>query len=135
MQHATGTMNTRLLGTLCIAGSAIALADGVRLVMLGREMPGAGLQQLDSATDVASIVGALAGLCGLLGLMALRTTGTNPIFRLLGYLPAISYIAAVVAGLGLLTGMVTSDATIRLWSSSRCWTICSPRQRGSSSPF
>jgi hypothetical protein len=109
MQNDTGLMNSRLLGTLCIAGSLIAMADGIRLVMLGRQLP-PGLQQLDSATAVATVIGALAGLCGLFGLMALRATGTNPIFRLLGYLPALSYIAAVVAGLGLLTGLLTSDA-------------------------
>jgi hypothetical protein len=55
-------------------------------------------QPLDSATEVATIVGALAGLCGLLGLLALHATGNNPIFRLLSYLPAISYVAAVIGG-------------------------------------
>ena len=109
MQKDTGTTNPRLLGTLCIVGSVIALADGIRLVMLGRQL-GPGLQQLDSATAAATIIGALAGLCGLLGLMALRATGNNPIFRLLGYLPAISYVAAIVGGLGLLTGFLTSDS-------------------------
>jgi hypothetical protein len=110
MQHDTGTKNTRLLGTLCIVGSLIALADGVRLVMIGRQMPSAGLQQLDGATDVATIIGALAGLCGLLGLLALHATGNNPIFRLLGYLPAISYSAAVIGSLGQLAGVFTGDA-------------------------
>jgi hypothetical protein len=114
----TATMNTRLLGTLCIAGSVVGLADAVRLVMLGRPLA-SGLQQLDSATDVATAVGALGGLCGLLGLMALRATGNNPIFRLLGYLPAISYLAAVVGSMGLLFGVLTNDSdnpvTVLIW--------------------
>ena len=103
-------MNPRLLGTLCLAGGLIALADGIRLVALGRQMPASGLQQLDSATDIATTIGALAGLCGVLGLLALRATGTNPVFRLLTCLPALSYIAAMIGSIGLLLGVLSSDS-------------------------
>jgi hypothetical protein len=103
------TMNTRLLGTLCIAGSLIAMADGVRRVMLGKPLT-PGIQVLDNITAAALVVAAVAGLCGLLALIALRATGNNPIFRLLTYLPAVSYLATIAAGLGLLTGVLTSDS-------------------------
>jgi hypothetical protein len=93
---------------VCIAGSLVGLADAVRLVLLGRPLT-SGLLQLDSATDVATAVGALGGLCGVLGLMALRATGNNPIFRLLGYLPGVAYVAALIGSLGLLVGVLTSS--------------------------
>lgn len=102
-------MNARLFGALCIVGSVIGMLDSMRLVMLGRPLT-EGLQALDTMTLIATVVAALGGLCGLLGFIALRATGDNPIFRILTYLPAVSYLAAIVAGLGLLTGLLTNDS-------------------------
>ena len=102
-------MNTRLLGTWCIIGSAIGVADGVRLVMLGEQLT-PGIRTLDAITATTTVVAAIGGLCGLLGFIALRATGNNPIFRVLTYLPGVSYLATLLAGLGLLTGLLTSDA-------------------------
>jgi hypothetical protein len=102
-------MNARLLGTLCIIGSIIGVANSLRLVMLGQPLTD-GIQTLDTLTAMTMVVGAIAGLCGLLGFIALRATGNNPIFRLLTYLPGISYLAAIVGGLGLLTGLLTSSS-------------------------
>ena len=101
--------NARSLGTLCIIGSLIGIADGVRLVILGRQLT-PGIQTLDTMTAMTTVVAAIGGLCGLLGLIALRATGNHPIYRFLTYLPAISYLAAIIAGLGLLTGLLTSDS-------------------------
>ena len=108
MEHDT-RVSPRLLGTLCIAGALIGLADGIRLVALGRQL-GPGLQALDTATQVATLVAALGGLCGVFGLIALRATGSNPVFRLLGYLPVISFVATLIAGLAMLAGVIKSDA-------------------------
>ena len=83
--------------------------DGIRLVALGRQLS-PGLQQLDTATQVATLLAALGGLCGVFGLMALRATGSNPVFRLLGYLPVVSFAATLIAGLAMLSGILTSDA-------------------------
>ena len=101
--------NARSLGTLCIIGSLIGIADGVRLVILGRQLT-PGIQTLDTMTAMTTVLAAIGGLCGLLGLIALRATSNNPIYRFLTYLPAVSYLAAIIAGLGLLTGLLTSDS-------------------------
>jgi hypothetical protein len=77
--------------------------------MLGRQLT-PGIQALDTMTAMTVVMAALGGLCGLLGLIALRATGNHPIYRFLTYLPAISYLAAIIAGLGLLTGLLTSDS-------------------------
>jgi hypothetical protein len=103
------TRNARWLGTFCIIGSAIGVADSVRRVVLGQPLT-VGIQSLDAATAMVLGIAAIGGLCGLLGLIALRVTGNHSIFRLLTYLPGISYVAALLASLGLLTGALTSDA-------------------------
>ena len=76
---------------------------------MGRQLS-PGLQQLDTATQLATLLAALGGLCGVFGFMALGATGSNPVFRLLGYLPAISFAAIVVGGLAMLSGILESDA-------------------------
>jgi hypothetical protein len=108
-QKETNIMNTRLLGTLCIIGSLIGMADATRNLLMGQQMVD-GLRQLDAISSIAMVLAAIGGLCGVLGLVALRATGSNPVFRLLTYLPGISYVAMMFAGLGLFTGLLKTDA-------------------------
>ncbi len=102
-------MNTRLLGTLCVIGSLIGLADSVRSVMNGEPLA-QGLRFPDTITSISNVLGAIGALCGLLGFIALRGTGTKPIFRLLTYLPGVSYVASIILGLAVLTGLLPLDA-------------------------
>jgi hypothetical protein len=101
--------NTRLLGTLCIVGALVGMADGLRKVILGTPLT-PGLQTLDTFSMAAIALTAAGGVCGVLGLVALRATGSRPLFRFLTYLPAVSYTAGVVSGLGMLSGVLTNDA-------------------------
>ena len=94
-------MNTRLLGWLCIIGSLIAIADGLRLVISGHQDI-AGVRELDTLQYITQIVWALGTLCGLIALIRLKLVGTNPIFNILSYVPTVGYIALVI---GLFLGM------------------------------
>ena len=97
-------MNTRLLGSLCIIGSLIAIADGVRNVIIGHQSV-AGVRHFDTISSTADIVWMLGVLCAVLGLIALKATGTNPIFRFLTYVPAAGAVVQIVAFLLQLTGV------------------------------
>src|SRR5690349_15131127 len=98
------TMNTRLLGALCIAGSLVGVADGVRRVAIGATHEGMYLT-LDTLMYLGETVWLAGTLCGLLGLIALRATGTNPIFRVLSWLPVVGTAAEIVGGLLGLAGV------------------------------
>lgn len=102
-------MNARTLGTIGIVGGLVGMAEGLRQVMLGTQLA-PGLRDLDTITSAAYVIAAVGGICALMGFLALRGTGTKPIFRLLTYLPAVSYIAAVIMGLATAVGVLTSDA-------------------------
>ena len=98
-------MNTRLLGALCIVGSLVGVADGVRQVLIGATHEGA-FRDPDALNYLLSMVIWLGGtLCGMLGLIALRATGANPIFRVLSWLPVVGLAAEVVGGLLGLAGL------------------------------
>ena len=106
-------MNTRLLGRLCIIGSLIAVADGIRLVLTGhQDVPG--FRHLDTIQFLTQIVWSVGGLCAVLGLITLKATGTNPVFRFMSYLPAVGYIAMIVGLLLGLAGLPTANNPIGL---------------------
>jgi hypothetical protein len=97
-------MNTRLLGALCIIGSLVGVADGVRRVLIGATHEGYYLT-LDRLMYLGETIWLAGILCGLLGLIALKVTGTNPIFRLLSWLPVVGIAFEIAGGLLGLTGV------------------------------
>jgi len=104
-------MNTRLLGILCIVGSAIGVADGVRRVAIGATHEGTFLT-LDTLMYLGEVFWLTGMFCGFLGLIALRATGANPIFRLLSWLPVV---ALAIQVLGALIGAVSGAQPAELW--------------------
>jgi hypothetical protein len=94
-------MNARLLGMLCIIGSLVGIAEGVRMVLIGTTHEGT-FRDPDTLNYLAQMIWLSGSLCAMLGLIALRATGANPIFRLLSYLPVAGYAVGVIgAALGL----------------------------------
>jgi hypothetical protein len=98
-------MNSRVLGWLCVVGSTIGMADGVRLIATGHlDIPG--------FRDVGGTLSAIAGmfwvmgiLCVCLGLIALRATGDRPIFRWLSWLPVVGSAASILGYVLYLAGV------------------------------
>jgi hypothetical protein len=86
------TMNTRVLGTLCLIANAIWVLDSVRWLFRGF-----GFDRLDTAVG---IIAAIGGICGILGLIALKATGALPLIRLLSYLPILGFLFFIAAMLG-----------------------------------
>ncbi len=100
-----------MLGRLCIIGSLIAVADGIRLVLTGhQDVPG--FRHLDTIQFLTQLAWAVGALCAVLGLIALKATGTNPIFRFLSYVPVVGYIASIIGLLLGLTGVPTANNPI-----------------------
>ena len=99
-------MNTRLFAIICVIGSFVAIADGLRLVGTGHQDI-SGYRHLDTIQYITQIVWCIGILCGLIGLIRLGATGNKPIFRYLAYLPVLGYVIAIIAlflGLGGLEG-------------------------------
>jgi hypothetical protein len=82
-------MNTRLLGTLCVFGSALSILDGIRWAIFK-------LETNDTISLLMGIVLDLGVICGLLGLLALKATGTNRIFQALTLLPLIGSLGDLI---------------------------------------
>jgi hypothetical protein len=93
-------MTPRQLGILGIVAGTVGLLNGIRLILIGQPLT-PGILTLDTMTEATTAVGAIGGLSALLGFMALRGTGSKPLFRLLGYLPGISYVAMLIAATGM----------------------------------
>ncbi len=94
-------MNTRLLGTLCMIGSAVWMLDGVRQAALG-------LHEFDKLSNTANLVWAIGGFCGILGLVTAKATGTNPIFRVLTFLPAVGFLMLITGASLRLMGVIVN---------------------------
>jgi hypothetical protein len=82
-------MNTRLLGTFCILGSALSVLDGIRWATFK-------LETNDPISLLVGIVLDLGVICGLWGLFALKATGTNRIFQALTFLPIIGSLGDMI---------------------------------------
>jgi hypothetical protein len=102
-------MSARTLGLLGLGAAAVGLLNGIRLVVVGQPLT-PGILTLDAITEVTTAVGAAGGLSALLGFMALGGTGHKPIFRLLGYLPGISYTAILIAATGMVLNVIDINA-------------------------
>lgn len=97
-------MNTRLLGAMSVFGSLVAVAEGARMTLIGTTHEGT-FRDPDTLNYLAQFAWLGGSLCAMLGLLALRTTGTNPIFRLLSWLPVVGYASGVVGALLGLAGV------------------------------
>lgn len=97
-------MNTRLLGALCIVGSLVGVADGIRQVAIGTTHEGT-FRNVDTLNYLQMVFWLGGTTCAFLGLIALRATGTNPIFRLLAWLPVAAGMLQVVGAVLGLAGL------------------------------
>ena len=95
-------MNTRLLGTICIIGSAFQVVDGVRWAALK-------LTTTDPLSLFLGIALDLGGLCGLIALLVLQATGTNRIFQLLTYLPILGFLGDMINNIAQLAKLSGPD--------------------------
>lgn len=102
-------MNPRLLGVICIIGSLVAFADGVRKIVIGTTHEGPFTDPDALSYLLSTFIWYISILCGMLGLIALRATGANPIFRLLSWLPVVGSAGAAVGGLVGLAGVPVSE--------------------------
>ena len=101
-------MDIRLLGKLCIVFSGIAIVDGIRLVLIGHEDT-VGFRDLDTLQYITQTFWIIGIICGLIGLISLKATGSNPIFRMLSYLPILGWTIAIVGLLLDLAGLPKTD--------------------------
>jgi len=97
-------MNTRLLGVLCIVGSAVGALDGVRTIVLG----GSVSDPFDTISLVAGIVWAIGTIAGLLGLIRLNVIGSNALVRALGFIPIIGFGLQILANILQIVGVLTT---------------------------
>ena len=79
----------RLGGTLCIVGGAVLLLLGLRFLVEGGAVE-------DGLTGLMVGIWALGGICGVLGMIALEATGTNPIVRIVSYLPVVAFLVVLL---------------------------------------
>lgn len=104
-------MSIRLLGSLCIIASLIAMADGARLVATGhQDIPG--VRDLDTIQFITQIVWAIGTLCALIAVVRLKVVGANPIFSALSYLPLVGYLGSITGLFLGLAGLPTANNPI-----------------------
>jgi len=101
-------MNTRLLGTLCIAAALIALGDGFRDTGLDSSAAPFG----DRFTALAYALWGIGGICGIAGLIKLDALGTKAPARAMGFLPMIGFAAFVLAGGLVAAGLLALDDAV-----------------------
>jgi hypothetical protein len=102
-------MNTRLLGTLCIIGSAFQVVDGVRWAALK-------LTANDPLSLFMGIALDFGALCGLSALLALKATGTNRIFQVLTYLPILGLLGDMINNIAQLAKLSGPDTIFSMTS-------------------
>lgn len=98
-------MNTRLLGTLCMLGGAVAVMDSIRWGVLGLSGP-------DTLTGIGFIVWAIGSIAGLLGLIALNVVGASPVTRALALMPVLGFALLAATSLLQLAGFIGADHPI-----------------------
>lgn len=96
-------MNTRFLGTLCIAGTLAILIDGFRLTALG-------LENLDRVSSLAYMLWSIGGICAIVGLIKLNALGSNTVMRALAFLPIIGFVIFILMDGFKASGMLTQDS-------------------------
>lgn len=98
-------MNTRLLGSLCIAGSLIAAAGALFFQF----------QFLDTDPPLGKVVGFLWGIgaiAGLIGLILSNGVGSNPAVRAVASLPIIALTLNTVGNIALIAGLLSPDSVL-----------------------
>ena len=102
---ATASGNNRLLGTVCMLGSAVAVMDSLRWGVLG-------LSDSDTLTGIVFIVWAIGSIAGLLGLIALNVVGASPVTRALAMLPVLGFALLAATSVLQLAGLIGADNPI-----------------------
>jgi hypothetical protein len=96
-------MNTRFLGLVTIASSAILILDSFRHVLLGRE------EVFDTVGLLTSSLWCIGGIAALVGMVQLNALGKNTVVRALAFVPILGFGLLVVANIIQLAGMVTTE--------------------------
>lgn len=96
-------MKVRAYALLSIVFTLIGMVDNVRLVLTGH-LDTPGFRTFDNITAFFSMISAVGVLFLLLALIELKATGTNPIFRVLTYLPVAGAIVLIIGYLMMLAG-------------------------------
>jgi hypothetical protein len=110
-------MNTRLLGTLCIAGALAVIVDGFRFSGLMASETGFG----DRFTALAYLLFGIGGICGIASLIKLNALGTKATARAMGFLPMIGF-AGFILGDGLrAAGLATVESPIIMAFAGIAW--------------
>jgi hypothetical protein len=107
MRNEMSWINSRLLGTLCVVGSAICMANAVRLVVTGHlDIPG--FRDLGGNLSIgAGLLWVLGLMCAYLGLIALRASGDRLLFRWLAWLPVVGSAASALGYVLVVAGVPT----------------------------
>ena len=93
-------MDNRILGAICIIGSALAV--------LGTLLLRARFDEPDSI--LVGIIWLAGALAGLLGLIQSNGVGRNPVLRAVAFLPILSIVLVIAWGIADVTGLVPSDS-------------------------
>lgn len=89
-------MNNRILGLICIIGSALAVL-GTLLLRVRFDQP---------ESIMVGIIWAVGVLSGLLGLIQSDGVGRNPVVRAIAFLPIISIALVIAWGIADVTSLV-----------------------------
>lgn len=99
-------MSTRLLGTICIVGSVIALLDAFRQASQGTN-------SFDTINLIAGIIFGIGGIAGLVGMIRLNAVGSNTVVRALTFIPIIGIVLLILANILQLAGVfATANNTL-----------------------
>jgi hypothetical protein len=82
-------MKIRLLGILCVIGSALQVVDGVRWATFH-------ITTGDSLSLIFDILFSIGALCALWAVLLLKVTGTNRIFQGLTLIPMVGFLANII---------------------------------------
>jgi hypothetical protein len=94
-------MNTRLLGTICIIGSILAVLNAFRVSALG--------QDFDTIDLIVGSFWAVGGIAALVGMIQLSAVGSNTVVRALAFVPIIGFVLLILANIIQAAGLVTTD--------------------------
>ena len=96
-------MNTRLLGSILIVASLIAMLEALR-----QRAPETG----DTLSRIVFILWCIGGIAGVVGLIRLNALGTNATMRAAAFLPIIGFVAGILGdGLNLIGGETAQPVT------------------------